>query len=159
MEDNAMKSIKKVTVMLLALFLAAVYPASAQSKKTVCSTCSFLVPIAPPQLLLQKAFTQAEVELLFQLAVRDGHILEDGTVSNRTALAELALSLLRQKELSLTFDSKAPNGAALVGYIQEMESGNALHYALTGTNRDIVYNPCEAPGATQTFLGVYVVAR
>ena len=150
---------KKRTIFLSVLFLAALYPAAAQSSKSVCSSCNFLVTIAPPQLLVNKALTQSEVNLVFQLAVRDGHILDDGVVKNRKELAKLAFLLLGRKDLDLRFGSVRSKRATLVAYILEMENGDSLHYALTGTNKSIVFNPCDISGSAQTFLEVYVFAR
>ena len=150
---------RKCNILLLILFFAALYSASAQSNKTVCNLCSFLVTIAPPQLLLNESLSQAEVDLVLRLAARDGHILRDGTVGNRAELAKLALMLLDRKELGLAFGSAPSDRAVLVGYILEVDKGSNRHYALTGTDRSIVYNPCDADDPTQTSIGVYVFAN
>jgi len=151
--------IKKENILLLVLFFAALYSVSAHSNKTVCGSCNFLVTIAPPQLLTNKALTQSQVDLVYFLAVRDGHVLDDGTVSSREGLAKLALLLLARKDFELAFGSAPPDGAELVGYILEIETDGFLHYALTGTNRNIIYNPCNVHAPAQTFLEVYAFAN
>ena len=148
---------KNILGLVVVLFVAAFYPAGAQSSKTVCRSCNFLVTIAPPQLLTQKILTQSEVDLVYLLAERSGLLPDDGTVSCRDTLAGFALLALEQTGIGLSFGSAPANGA-LVGYILEMEEAHSFHYALTGTNKTIVFNPCDANSPIKALVEVYVFA-
>jgi len=107
--------------------------------------CNFMAIIAVPQLLTKKTLDAQQITDIWNAAIEKGFLYntegKEGFVSNRNAIAALALQSLGISNFGISLDGTSKANFSLVGYRVQVPYRGTGHFVLTGANKSLIYNP------------------
>jgi hypothetical protein len=103
--------------------------------------CNFMDIIAVPQLLTKHTLSNQEIINIWNKAINENIMKNDGTVLKREKLADLAMATLGINNINIQFGGNFPLFSKLVGYRVKVPYGTGGHFVLNDPKLNLVYNP------------------